>query len=64
MNGSNKKMTIERHIVTEEKMKLIKKIMKDEHMLSLLLLSLIRRTDGDYGDLLNTFREMEKLGVL
>lgn len=64
MNGSNKKMTIERHIVTEEKMKLIKKIMKDEHMLSLLLLSLIRRTDGDYGDLLNPFREMEKIGVL
>ena len=57
-------MTIERHIVTEEKMKLIKKIMKDEHMLSLLLLSLIQRTDGHYGNLLNTFKEMEKLGVL
>ena len=57
-------MTIERHLVTEEKMKLIKKIMKDEHMLSLLLLSLIRRTDGAHGDLLNPFKEMEKLGVL
>ena len=57
-------MTIERHLVTEEKMKLIKKIMKDEHMLSLLLLSLIQRTDGHYGNLLNTFKEMEKLGVL
>lgn len=57
-------MTIERHIVTEEKMKLIKKIMKDEHMLSLLLLSLVQRTDSDYGDLLNPFREMEKIGVL
>ena len=51
-------------IVTKEKKDLIKKIMKDEELFSLLLLSIIVRTDMGDHKLLDSFRKMEELGVL
>ena len=51
-------------IVTKENKDLVKKIMKDEELFSLLLLSIMVRTDMGDHKLLDSFRKMEELGVL
>ena len=56
--------SVSKMIVTKENKDLVKKIMKDEELFSLLLLSIMVRTDMGDHKLLDSFRKMEELGVL